>query len=193
MTNWPSGEACPVWANCRHAGGGCLGCYVPEEGRGPTQYLPRDPKILHPATIQANAERAARRKAAKQSAAAKRGQANRRKGQRVEREFAKLAGGQRIPLSGALRGALSNDVALPPDLGGLRVEVKYRTAGLTTLYKWVLDDVEKPDAVVVKMPTQPFLVIQTYEQWVAGRQPVAVDLAKLAEAQRLLNEALDGD
>ena len=190
MNEWPTGEGCPTFTNCRNAGTRCLSCYVPQDGRGPTEYLPIDKKIKHPTTVAWEQERAAARKAAKRSAASQRGKASRRKGQRVEREVAKLTGGQRVPLSGALRGHLSNDVVLPD---GLKVEVKYRTAGLATLYKWVLDEVEKPDAVVVKAPNQPFLVIQTYEQWAAGRQPVAVDLAKLADAYRLLGEALGMD
>jgi hypothetical protein len=55
--------------------------------------------------------------------ARRRGRASRQKGARVERAFAKLTGGQRVPLSRALRGSLTNDVALPD---GLRVEVKAR-------------------------------------------------------------------
>lgn len=132
-------------------------------------------------------ERAAQRKAQRQSDAAKRGRANRRKGQRVERNFAKLTGGTRVPLSGALRGELSNDVALP---NGLKVEVKARKDGWRELYRWVLDEVEKPDAVVLKADNRPWLVVQTYEQWAAGRQPVAVDWAKLAQARALLDEAI---
>ncbi len=119
-----------------------------------------------------------------------RGRANRRKGQRVEREFAKLTGGRRIPLSGALRGSLSNDVALPPELGSLKVEVKYRTAGFKLLYRWVLDADEQPDAVVLKAPAQPFLVVQTYDRWVAGRHPLPLDVDKVKTAQRLLADAL---
>lgn len=195
MSSGPTGEDCPTFTNCRHAGARCLSCYVPEDGRGPTEYLPIDKKIKHPATVAWEQERAARRKVQKPSEAAQRGKRSRRKGQRVEREFAKLTGGQRIPLSGALRGALSNDVALPTALGGLKVEVKARKdgTGFKTLYDWLLDDVEKPDALILKADNKPFLVVQTYEQWAAGRQPVAVDLAKLADAYRLLGEALGMD
>lgn len=184
------GNGCSVAANCANAGMQCWACAFPEGGLTPTEYLPRDPKVVHPETTARLAARKLARKAAKQSEAAKRGAASRRKGQRVERDFAKLAGGARVPLSGALRGNLSNDVNLPPDLGGLSVEVKYRSSGLSTLYKWVLDAVEKPDAVVVKAPNQPFLVIQTYDQWAAGRQPAPVDLKKLGEAMRMMEEAI---
>ncbi len=185
-----TGSACAVYAVCANAEAQCWACVFPSEGMRPSEYVPRDPTIEHPITTALKAARKADRKRAKQSDASRRGTANRRKGQRVERDFAKLTGGQRVPLSGALRGNLSNDVALPPSLGSLKVEVKYRSSGLATLYKWVLDEVERPDAVVVKMPNQPFLVIQTYAQWEAGRQPSPVDLKKLAEAQRLLEEAI---
>lgn len=187
MANWPTGEGCPTFTNCANAGLACTGCFVPDDGRGPTAYVPRDTKVKHPATLAWEEERAARRKAQKQSEASKRGRASRRKGQRVERDFAKLTGGQRIPLSGALRGNLSNDVALPD---GLKVEVKARADGWREIYRWILDDVEKPDALVLKADNQPFLVVQTYAQWAAGRQPAPVDLKKLAEGLRLIEEAM---
>ncbi len=181
---------CPMAdGDCRNAGAQCLGCTWPDEAIAPTAYLPRDPAHVHAVVAAARDARRRARQAAKRSAASQRGRASRRKGARVERDFAKLAGGARVPLSGALRGSLTNDVALPD---GLRVEVKYRTTGLATLYKWVLDEAEKPDAVVVKAPNQPYLVIQTYDMWAAGRQPAPVDLAKLSEARRLLEEALEG-
>ena len=185
-----TGDGCLVRENCRHYSAQCWACTWPEDALRPIYYLPRDPQIEHPQTTVLKAQRAARRKMAKQSVASKRGRASRRKGQRVEREFAKLTGGARVPLSGALRGNLSNDVALPPDLGSLKVEVKYRTSGLSTLYKWMLDDVEKPDAVVVKAPNQPFLVIQTYDQWAAGRAVADIDFRALQEAYRYLKKAL---
>ena len=191
LSAFQTGDACDVRLNCRQYPAQCWACTWPDEGLRPSEYVPRDPKIEHPLTVQLKKDRAQARKQQKQSEASKRGKASRRKGQRVERDFAKLAGGTRIPLSGALRGSLSNDVALPPELGGLKVEVKYRTSGLSTLYKWVLDDVEKPDAVVVKAPNQPFLVIQRYDQWAAGRQPAPVDLKKLAEGLRLIEEAME--
>ncbi len=185
-----TGDGCLVRENCRHYSAQCWACTWPEDALRPIYYLPRDPQIEHPQTTVLKAQRAARRKAVKQSEASKRGRASRRKGQRVEREFAKLTGGARVPLSGALRGNLSNDVALPPDLGSLKVEVKYRTSGLSTLYKWVLDDVENPDAVVVKAPNQPFLVIQKYDVWAAGREASPVDLKRLREGIDLIISAI---
>lgn len=188
MTDFQPGAACAVYTNCANAEARCLGCYFPEDSLGPTQYVPRDKKIEHPWTTQRKAERATRRKQQKRSEASQRGKASRRKGQRVERDFAKLTGGQRIPLSGALRGNLSNDVALPD---GLKVEVKARATGFKQLYDWILDDVEKPDALVLKADNKPFLVVQTYAQWQAGRQPAPVDLKKLAEGLRLIEEAME--
>lgn len=188
MTDFLIGDACEVRTNCANAEARCWSCAWPEDGLRPSEYLPRDPKIEHPLTTQLKQERATRRKAQKRSEASKRGKANRRKGQRVEREVAKLTGGQRVPLSGALRGSLSNDVALPD---GLSVEVKARANGWIELYRWVLDDVEKPDAVFLKADNKPFLVVQTYDRWQAGRQPAPVDLKKLAEGLRLIEEAME--
>lgn len=185
-----TGEACLVYAHCQNAGMQCWACTFPEDGLAPTQYLPRDPKVLHPETEARLAARKLAKKAAKQTDASKRGRASRRKGQRVERDFARLTGGARVPLSGALRGNLSNDVNLPPELGGLSVEVKARAAGFKTLYDWILDDVEKPDALILKADNKPYLVVQTYEMWAAGRQAAPVDLKKLGQAMRLLEEAI---
>lgn len=166
----------PVWhpricpmaadADCRNAPTRCLECIWPEDAIAPTQYLPRTPGHLHPAVEGAKMARRRARQHAKRTDAAMRGRANRRKGQRVERDFAKLSGGARVPLSGALRGSLTNDVALPD---GLRVEVKSRADGWRELYRWVLDEVEKPDAVVLKADNRPWLVVQTYAAWQASR------------------------
>ena len=181
------GETCAVFAQCRNAPAQCWTCAWPDEALRPTQYLPRDPKVEHPLTTQLKQAVAARRKAAKRSTVAQQGRANRRKGVARERELAKALGGTRQPLSGALRGNLSNDVVLPD---GLNIEVKSRAQGFRTLYGWVLDEVEKPDAVALKANNQPWLIVQTLEAWQAGRQPATVDLKKLAEAMRLLEEAI---
>ena len=181
------GETCAVFAQCRNAPAQCWTCAWPEEALRPTQYLPRDPKVEHPLTTQLKQAVAARRKAAKRSTAAQQGRANRRKGVARERELAKALGGTRQPLSGALRGNLSNDVVLPD---GLNIEVKSRAQGFRTIYGWVLDEVEKPDAVALKANNQPWLIVQTLENWQAGRQPATVDLKKLQEALRLLEEAI---
>lgn len=159
---------CPMAtdADCRNAPARCLECLWPEDAVAPTQYLPRTPAHPHPVVVAAKDARRRARQTAKRTDAARRGRANRRKGQRVERDFAKLAGGARVPLSGALRGSLTNDVALPD---GLRVEVKSRADGFRELYRWVLDEAEKPDAVVLKADHQPFLIVQTYAAWQASR------------------------
>lgn len=60
------------------------------------------------------------------------------------------------------------------------------------LYRWVLDTREHPDLVALKADGQPWLIVQTWEQWQASRQAAPVDVAKLAEARRVLEEALEG-
>lgn len=54
----------------------------------------------------------------------------------------------------------------------------------------MLDDAEKPDAVVLKADNKPWLVVQTYAQWEAGRQASPIDLKKFQAAMRLLEEAM---
>ena len=183
---------CPMRADraCRNAEAQCLGCTWPEEALAPTAYLPVDRAHDHPVIAAEKAARRVARQAAKRTEASRRGRASRQKGARTERAFAKLAGGERVPLSGALRGSLTNDVALPD---GLRVEVKARAngAGFKQIMNWLFDEVEKPDALVLKADGKPWIIVQEYSQWAAGRQAVAIDLAKLGEALRLLNEALE--
>jgi hypothetical protein len=88
------------------------------------------------------------------------GKSQRDKGQRREREFAKLIDGHRVPLSGAQEG-YSNDV-----IGlGLEWEVKARKTGFKTLYDWVLDERENPDAVALKVDNKPWLVCMTLDQF----------------------------
>jgi hypothetical protein len=88
------------------------------------------------------------------------GKSQRDKGQRREREFAKLIEGHRVPLSGAQEG-YSNDV-----IGlGMEWEVKSRKSGFKTLYDWVLDERENPDAVALKVDNKPWLVCMTLEQF----------------------------
>lgn len=165
---YPTGEACPTAGNCRNYAGRCWACVVPEGARGPTEYVPRDPTILHPATVAYRAARAAARKTAKRSAAAKRGRASRRKGVTGEREFARATGGERVPLSGALGGNYANDVVLP---NGLQAEVKRRGPNdFRRLYAWVLDERERPDLVAIRADGQPWLIVQTLERWQQGRE-----------------------
>lgn len=89
------------------------------------------------------------------------GKASRDKGARGELEFAKLVGGHRVPLSGAVEG-YGNDVVLP---NGMKAEVKRRASGFKTLYEWVLDEREKPDIVAFRADRKPWLVTMTAEKY----------------------------
>lgn len=88
------------------------------------------------------------------------GKKSRDKGQRREREFADLIGGQRIPLSGAQEG-YPNDV----EGMGLQWEVKAKANGYKTIYDYVLDEREKPDAVALKADRKPWLVCMTLDKF----------------------------
>jgi hypothetical protein len=88
------------------------------------------------------------------------GKKSRDKGQRREREFAELIGGRRIPLSGAQEG-FPNDV----EGMGLSWEVKARKDGFKTIYDYVLDEREKPDAVALKADRKPWLVVMTLDKF----------------------------
>jgi hypothetical protein len=88
------------------------------------------------------------------------GKKSRNKGQRREREFAKLIEGRRIPLSGAQEG-FENDVQGL----GLNWEVKARKNGFQMLYKWLEDEREKPDALALKADRKPWLVVLPLEKF----------------------------
>jgi hypothetical protein len=90
------------------------------------------------------------------------GKASKEKGVRREREFCELTGGKRVPLSGSLGGELSNDVILP---NGKKVEVKARKDGFKELYKWMLDEREKPDMLALKADRKPWLVVMTLDEY----------------------------
>jgi hypothetical protein len=88
------------------------------------------------------------------------GKSQRDKGMRGEREFAKLIGGLRVPLSGAQEG-YSNDV-----IGlGLEWEVKRRKSGFKTLYEWVEDTRENPGAVALRVDNKQWLVCMTLDKF----------------------------
>jgi hypothetical protein len=89
------------------------------------------------------------------------GSKSRRKGQRREREFAKLIEGRRIPLSGAQEG-FENDVQGL----GLNWEVKARKNGFQTLYKWLEDEREKPDALALKADRKDWLVVMKLDKFI---------------------------
>lgn len=79
------------------------------------------------------------------------GRSQRDKGARAEREFAKLIGGERVPLSGAAGGSYRGDV-----IGlGLRWECKVRGDGFKQLYNWI----EGKDALAIRADRKEWLVI----------------------------------
>ena len=85
---------------------------------------------------------------------------SRRKGQSAEREFAKLIGGIRVPLSGAQQGYGNDVVGL-----GLEWEVKRRKSGFKQLYEWIEDDREKPDAIALRTDKKQWLVCMTLDRF----------------------------
>lgn len=80
------------------------------------------------------------------------GRKSKQKGNRMEREFAKLIGGERVPLSGAVGGKYSGDVTGL----GLLWECKVRKDGFKQLYKWL--DGEN-DALAIKADRKEWLVV----------------------------------
>jgi hypothetical protein len=80
------------------------------------------------------------------------GAASRRKGQRREREAARLLGGQRVPLSGSAGGQFAGDVALA---NGWRVECKSRAEGFALLYRWI----ERADVLALKAGRREWLAV----------------------------------
>lgn len=97
------------------------------------------------------------KKEKKNSDASKRGKAAKRKGYRTEKKIADILGGERVPLSGALRGKYSNDV----QAHGWQFEVKARKDGWKEIRRWVHDKVENPDAVVLVPDREEPLVVMT--------------------------------
>lgn len=85
------------------------------------------------------------------------GKSQRDKGARAEREFAKLIGGERVPLSGAAGGSYTGDV-----IGlGMRWECKIRRDGFKQLYNWL----EGKDALAVRADRKEWLVVLPYEKF----------------------------
>jgi hypothetical protein len=93
-----------------------------------------------------------------------------------------MTGGERIPLSGAAGGSYGNDVKLPNDW---RVEVKRFKTGEKTLYGWILDERERPDAVAFRADNMPWVVAMH-----AGKfnRLLEIEMA----ARELLDETVDG-
>ena len=246
MTDLPlfqTGEACAVKDACRNYPAQCWACTWPEDGLRPSEYLPRDPKVEHPLTVQLKKDRTKARKQRKRSDAAKRGRNARARGKQFERDIAKATGGHVQPGSGAFRGNLSNDVVMGSALAHIQTETKYgRSYPVATLYRllekgdWVfvqgqqttfvlstlpvwelrkwdgcttacvvskqvtewerylLDTVEKPEAVITAHPRQPKLVLQLVPHWIrhmARAELASVDAAKVRQAMALLGEAME--
>lgn len=78
------------------------------------------------------------------------GRRSKQKGNRTEREFAKLIGGQRVPLSGAVSGYKGDVKGL-----GMTWECKARRDGFKQIYKWL----EGADALAIKADRKPRLVV----------------------------------
>jgi hypothetical protein len=87
------------------------------------------------------------------------GRSERRKGVEAEREFARLIGGERVPLSGAAGGRYAGDV-----IGlGMRWECKRRKDGFKRLYDWL----DGADALAVRADRRPWLVVMPLETLLA--------------------------
>lgn len=86
------------------------------------------------------------------------GRRSKRKGSRVEREFAKLIGGKRVPLSGASEGYKGDVVGQ-----GMTWELKARKDGFKMLYGWL--DGEGVDALALKADRKGFLVVLPLEKF----------------------------
>ena len=90
-----------------------------------------------------------------------------RKGARAERELARLLGGKRQPLSGAVGGRYAGDgVAM-----GLRWEVKVAADGWRRLYRWL----EAADALALKADRRPWLVVMPLEAFLRLLEGVTAD------------------
>lgn len=101
------------------------------------------------------------------------GKASRNKGKRGELEFAKLIGGKRVPLSGAQDGFEGDVLGI-----GLKWEVKRRKDGFKTLYKWLENEREKPDALALKADRKPWLVVMeldTFLKLLGGNEDAGQD------------------
>jgi hypothetical protein len=78
------------------------------------------------------------------------GRMSRNKGSRTERLFAKLIGGNRVPLSGSMVG-YKGDVRM----GLFTWECKARAKGFTMLYNWLIDK----DGLALKADNKEWLIV----------------------------------
>lgn len=103
------------------------------------------------------------------------GRSQRDKGARAEREFARLIGGEKVPLSGAVGGRFAGDV-----VGlGMTWEVKRRANGFRELYKWL----EGKDALAVRADRREWLVVIPLERFLEliGREDEVSDSDRIRE------------
>lgn len=84
------------------------------------------------------------------------GRSQKQKGNRREREFAKLIGGERVILSGSAKDRGQEFTGDVKGLG-LRWEVKARKDGFKTIYKWLEQD--GVDALALKADRKEWLVV----------------------------------
>lgn len=91
------------------------------------------------------------------------GRSQKEKGNRREREFAKLIDGVRVPLSGAAKHAGDEHTGDVEGLG-LRWEVKARKDGFKTLYGWLEE--EAVDALALKADRKGWLVVIPIDKFV---------------------------
>lgn len=90
------------------------------------------------------------------------GRSQKLKGNRRELEFAKIIGGQRIPLSGAAKHAGRAHTGDVTGLG-LRFECKARKDGFKTIYRWLEED--GIDALALKADRKDWLVVVPIERF----------------------------
>ena len=167
---------CLVASNCKVVRKNCAFCINGSE------YRPVDRRVLFPVEAARVAARAEARREHKKSEAYRLGKRSALKGKRREREVAKLLGGERVPLSGALDGH-PNDVILP---NGWRTEVKARGSGLGHIYRWL----EDADVVAFRESEGSWLFaisLTRFKLWLDGtglrRQSVAAAIAALGRGE----------
>lgn len=117
---------CPVVENCRDT----TRCPYCVNG---SEYTPVDRRVLFPTVVERKEARRLAKAAHRQTMAYRRGKRAAHKGKRLEREFARLVEGHRVPLSGALDG-LPNDVVAK---NAWRLESKGRGDEFGLLFRWL--------------------------------------------------------
>ena len=95
------------------------------------------------------------------------GKASRRKGCRVELEIVHALKEQgidacRVPLSGQHGGKFHGDILVPLNGQDLNFEVKARKEGFKQIYDWI----QGHNGLFLKANHKPFLVVQTFDEWV---------------------------